>query len=45
MKIGQWIARLGEVWMEGQLAQVSRRPGAGTVFLTVRDPAADISMP
>lgn len=44
MKIGQWVARLGDVWVEGQLAQVSRRPGAPTVFLTLRDPAADISV-
>ncbi|MFG1928156.1 exodeoxyribonuclease VII large subunit [Cryptosporangium sp. NPDC048952] len=45
MKIGQWVARLGDVWVEGQVAQVSRRPGAPTVFLTLRDPAADISIP
>jgi exodeoxyribonuclease VII large subunit len=44
MKIGQWVARLGDVWVEGQVAQVSRRPGAATVFLTLRDPAADISI-
>jgi exodeoxyribonuclease VII large subunit len=41
-KVGQWIARLGDVWVEGQVAQLSRRPG--TVFLTLRDPAADISL-
>jgi exodeoxyribonuclease VII large subunit len=23
----QWIGRLGYVWVEGQVAQVSRRPG------------------
>lgn len=45
MKIGQWLARLGDVWVEGQVAQVSRRPGAATVFLTLRDPSADISIP
>jgi exodeoxyribonuclease VII large subunit len=44
MKIGQWVARLGDVWVEGQVAQVSRRPGAPTVFLTLRDPSADISV-
>ncbi len=43
-KILQWVARLGPVWVEGQVTQVSRRPGAGTVFLTLRDPAADVSM-
>ena len=28
-----WVDRLGAVWVEGQVAQVSRRPGVGTVFL------------
>jgi exodeoxyribonuclease VII large subunit len=44
MKIGDWVARLGEVWVEGQLTQVSRRPGAATSFLVLRDPAADVSI-
>jgi exodeoxyribonuclease VII large subunit len=39
-----WINRLGAVWVEGQIAQVSRRPGLGTVFMTMRDPIADISI-
>jgi exodeoxyribonuclease VII large subunit len=43
-KISQWISRLGAVWVEGQLTQVSRRAGAGTAFLTLRDPAADVSL-
>ncbi|MGI8529327.1 MAG: exodeoxyribonuclease VII large subunit [Geodermatophilaceae bacterium] len=41
--IGEWIARLGEVWVEGQLTQLSIR--TGTCFLVLRDPAADISVP
>src|SRR5947199_4963821 len=44
-KIGGWIARLGDVWVEGQVTQLSRRPGTNTVFLTLRDPSADISLP
>src|SRR5215212_7255862 len=43
MKIADWVARLGEVWVEGQVTQLSRR-GAGTAFLTLRDPAADVSV-
>jgi exodeoxyribonuclease VII large subunit len=43
-KIGEWVARLGWVWVDGQVAQVSRRPGASTVFLTLRDPVADLSL-
>ncbi|MEU4569684.1 exodeoxyribonuclease VII large subunit [Micromonospora sp. NPDC023956] len=43
-KVGAWIARLGWVWVDGQVAQISRRPGASTVFLTLRDPSADLSL-
>lgn len=43
--IAGWIDRLGAVWVEGQVTQVSRRPGLGTVFLTLRDSVADISVP
>ncbi|MEU6483177.1 exodeoxyribonuclease VII large subunit [Streptomyces sp. NPDC046887] len=42
--IGGWIDRLGVVWVEGQITQISRRPGAGVVFLTLRDPSYDISV-
>jgi exodeoxyribonuclease VII large subunit len=42
--VSQWIDRLGAVWVEGQIAQVNRRPGVGTVFMTLRDPIADISV-
>ncbi|MEW1545058.1 exodeoxyribonuclease VII large subunit [Streptomyces tsukubensis] len=42
--IGGWIDRLGAVWVEGQITQMSRRPGQGVVFLTLRDPAHDISV-
>ena len=44
MKLGEWIARLGEVWIEGQIAQLTRRPGVSTQFLTLRDPDANISL-
>ncbi|HXH77616.1 exodeoxyribonuclease VII large subunit [Nocardioides sp.] len=43
--VSQWIDRLGGVWVEGQLAQISRRPGINTVFMTMRDTHADISVP
>ncbi|MBG0561664.1 exodeoxyribonuclease VII large subunit [Actinoplanes aureus] len=43
-KIGAWIAKLGWVWVDGQVAQISRRPGSGVVFLTLRDPSADLSL-
>jgi exodeoxyribonuclease VII large subunit len=42
--IAGYIDRLGAVWVEGQVAQVSRRQGMGTVFMTFRDPVADVSI-
>jgi exodeoxyribonuclease VII large subunit len=43
--IAGWVDRLGSVWVEGQVAQLSRRQGMNTVFLTLRDPVADVSVP
>ncbi|WP_199742554.1 exodeoxyribonuclease VII large subunit [Nocardia stercoris] len=44
IKVAQWIERLGAVWVEGQVTQISVRPGARTAFLVLRDPAADMSL-
>ncbi len=43
-KIDQYVARMSQVWVEGQVVQLNRRPGAGMAFLTLRDTDADISM-
>jgi exodeoxyribonuclease VII large subunit len=40
--IGEWVGRLGRVWVEGQVTQVSGR--GATAFLTLRDPVADVSL-
>jgi len=42
--IADWVGRLGAVWVEGQVAQLNRRQGMATVFLTLRDSVADISI-
>jgi exodeoxyribonuclease VII large subunit len=42
--IGAWVHRLGAVWVEGQVTQLTRRPGARTAFLVLRDPAASVSL-
>ncbi len=44
IRIAGWIDKLGTVWVEGQLAQVTIRPDAKTVFMVLRDPAADMSL-
>ena len=42
--IGDWVGRLGRVWVEGQITQLTRRPGQPTCFLVLRDPAAEMSL-
>lgn len=42
--ISGWVDRLGTVWVEGQIAQLNRRPGLNIVFMTLRDTVADISI-
>ena len=44
MKIGAWISRLGEIWVDGQIAQLTRRPGMATQFLVLRDTDANVSL-
>jgi exodeoxyribonuclease VII large subunit len=39
-----WVERLGPVWVEGQLIEISRRAGASTHFLTLRDKVAEVSV-
>ena len=39
---GEWVGKLGRIWVEGQIAELTRR--GGTVFLTLRDPVAAISV-
>lgn len=44
IRVKGWIDRLGSVWVEGQLTQINLRPGVRTVFMVLRDPAADMSL-
>jgi exodeoxyribonuclease VII large subunit len=39
--VGDWVGRLGRIWVEGQIAELNRR--GGTVFMTLRDPVAAVS--
>jgi exodeoxyribonuclease VII large subunit len=39
-----WIGRLGRVWVEGQVTQITRRPGQPTAFLVLRDTAVEMSL-
>ena len=40
--IGDWVGRLGAVWVEGQVTNLNRR-GAWT-YISLRDPAAEASL-
>ncbi|HJV13059.1 MAG TPA: exodeoxyribonuclease VII large subunit [Propionibacteriaceae bacterium] len=39
-----WVERLGAVWVEAQLIEVNRRSGTRTIFLTLRDKLAEVSV-
>nr|WP_083976921.1 exodeoxyribonuclease VII large subunit [Herbidospora sakaeratensis] len=39
--VAQWIGKLGTVWVEGQITELTAR--GGTVFMTLRDPVANVS--
>jgi exodeoxyribonuclease VII large subunit len=39
-----WIDRLSPIWVEGQVIQINRRAGSKTVFVTMRDKLANVSV-
>lgn len=43
-KIQDYVDRMSVTWVEGQVVQLNRRPGARTAFLTLRDPDVDMSL-
>ena len=43
-RVAKWIDKLGTVWVEGQLTELKVRPDSKTVFMVLRDPAADMSL-
>ena len=42
--IGDYISKLGAVWIEGELSEVTVRPGAPMVFMRLRDASVDMSL-
>jgi exodeoxyribonuclease VII large subunit len=45
VRIGEYVDRMSVTWVEGQVVQLTRRPGARTAYLTLRDPDVDMSLP
>lgn len=39
-----YVDRLGAIWVEGQVAQLTRRPATSTVFIALRDAVAEVSL-
>ena len=44
VKIADYVDKMSAVWVEGQVVQVSRRPGQTTAYLTLRDADVDMSL-
>jgi exodeoxyribonuclease VII large subunit len=42
--IGDYISKLSAVWIEGELSEVTVRPGAPMVFMRLRDTSVDMSL-
>ncbi|MEY3430418.1 MAG: hypothetical protein RLY29_223 [Actinomycetota bacterium] len=40
--IAEYINRLGQIWVEGEIAQLNDRAGSGMVYLRLRDPSVDM---
>lgn len=43
VKVGEYVSRMSPIWVEGQIVQLNRRPGAGLSFMTLRDVDVDMS--
>ncbi len=44
-KIGDYVAKMSAVWVEGQIVQLNRRGDAQYCYVTLRDADADVSLP
>jgi len=44
LKISDYVEKMSALWVEGQVVQVSRRPGQATAYLTLRDTDVDMSL-
>lgn len=44
LKIGDYVEKMSTLWVEGQVVQLNRRPGARTAYLTLRDADVDMSL-
>ena len=40
--LSEYISRLGQIWVEGEIAQLNDRAGSGMVYMRLRDPSVDM---
>jgi exodeoxyribonuclease VII large subunit len=40
--ISDYINRLGQIWVEGEIAQLNDRAGSGMIYMRLRDPSVDM---
>ncbi len=40
--ISDYINRLGQIWVEGEIAQLNDRAGSGMIYMRLRDPSVDL---
>ncbi len=43
--VAHWLARLPEVWVEGEVTELRRNEAWGSVFFTLRDPGSGACLP
>ena len=41
-KLNEYIKRLGEIWVEGEISQLNDRAGSGMIYMRLRDPSVDM---
>jgi exodeoxyribonuclease VII large subunit len=44
VKIADYVEKMSVLWVEGQVVQLTRRPGTRTAYLTLRDTDVDMSL-
>lgn len=44
IKIADYVDKMSALWVEGQIVQLNRRPGAPTAYVTLRDTEVDMSL-
>ncbi len=42
--IGEYVGRLGPVWVEGEVAEITLRPGSQMAFIRLKDTSVDMSL-